>query len=274
MLRYLLYKIYHFLIHIPVLRRLFAYLNKKRILTYQYREQQKFSLHKDDLRHFEEKYFSQNGEDGIIQEIFRRIGTTDKFFLEFGMEDGQECNGRWPLEQHSWRGLWMDGSDSNIESAKQRFKDYPVQLLSTFITAENIVSLIKSQQVPHSFDFLTVDIDGNDYWVLLNILNAYFRPRVICVEYNSYYFAHQEWVMPYNPKHIWQGSRYFGASLKSLTLMLNQFDYELVCCDRQGINAFFVLKECIHNNFCEVNNVEYHYCCPKFHTFYWGHPAF
>jgi hypothetical protein len=64
---------------------------------------------------------------------------------------------------------------------------------------------------------LSIDIDGNDYWIweAINCVKA----RVVVIEYNAKFPPDFEWVMPYNPDHIWDGSDNYGASLKSLVLL-------------------------------------------------------
>ena len=104
----------------------------------------------------EAKVFSQYGEDGVINFIFSNIGTTDKYFVEFGTMNGDECATRFLFEAHHWKGLLMDGS--NEIAARSLHKE--------FIYAHNIVSLFEKYHVPKTFDFLSVDIDGHDYHVL------------------------------------------------------------------------------------------------------------
>src|SRR6202012_1345940 len=74
------------------------------------------------LNKHEYQVFSQNGEDGIIQEIFNRIGTTNKYFIEFGVEDGLECN-TINLLYKKWSGIWIEGSPELSKGIVNRFKD-------------------------------------------------------------------------------------------------------------------------------------------------------
>ena len=88
-----------------------------------------------DLARFEKKIYSQNGEDGVLQKIFTLIGTTNKYYVEFGVEDGRECNTR--ILRGSWTGLLMDGG----------YEDLEINLHQEFITAENVVDLFKKYDV-------------------------------------------------------------------------------------------------------------------------------
>src|SRR5690606_28043915 len=95
---------------------------------------------------------------------------------------------------------------------------------------------------PKELDLLSVDIDGNDYWVLKEILKEY-TPRVIVCEYNAYYKPPRRWVMKYNPDHTWDGTSYQGASLQSITNLCNGHNYALVATDSKGVNAFYVNRD-------------------------------
>ena len=107
----------------------------------------------EHLTVFEKRIFSQNGEDGIIAAIFAVIGTTDRYFVEFGVEDGAVCNTALLLRQ-GWKGLQMDSRDGNLPRIKREF-----------VSAENISTLFDKYGVPNVFDLLSIDIDGNDFWV-------------------------------------------------------------------------------------------------------------
>jgi len=189
------------------------------------------------------KIFSQSDEDGIIQEIFRRVGTTDKRFIEFGVEDGQECNTRLLL-MLGWTGMWLDGSAENVRRMDERGEGASTAAL--FITAENIDDALGSwaggaPHAPAQIDLLSIDIDGNDYWIWQAIRSI--NPRVVIIEYNAAYPPPIEFVVPYNPQAMWDRSNYFGASLASLARLGAQKGYGLVGCNLAGVNAFFVRED-------------------------------
>ena len=217
------------------------------------------------LNQFENQCFSQHGQDGIIREIFQRIGVTDKTFVEIGSGDGSENNSTYLLAK-GWKGFWIDGSASNIQSAEKQFaKPLSTGALKTrqaFITRENIADILHDLKVPVTFDFLSVDIDRNTYYVLEPL--ASFQPQVIAVEYNSSYLAGDEWVVDYDPNKIWNFTNYIGASLKSIELLMNRLGYNLVGCETIGVDAFFVRKDLTKNLFCQPYTAENHYEPPRF----------
>ena len=126
-----------------------------------------------------------------------------------------------------------------------------------FITKENIQEIFKESNVPIEFDLLSIDIDGNDYWVW-QALNQY-RPRVVIIEYNSTIGPSIEWIMKYNSEHSWDKTNYFGASLKALELLGQQKGYKLVGCNLAGINAFFVRDDLVEDKFTSPFTSENHF---------------
>jgi hypothetical protein len=213
------------------------------------------------LTRHEYKVFSQNGEDGIIAEIFRRIGTTNRMFVEFGVENGLENNTAFLLQQ-GWQGAWIEGSSACVASIRQAFSGViasrRLHVQQAFITAENIVSLFQAANVPAEFDILSIDIDGNDYHVW-NALAIAYRPRLVVVEYNSAFPPPVEWVKAYKADSIWDGTVNFSASLKSYERLATKHGYVLVGCDFHGINAFFVREDCAQEHFHTPASAEEHY---------------
>ena len=217
-----------------------------------------------DLKRLERygyKVYSQNEEDGMIAEIFNRIGTTNRFFIEFGVQNGLECNTHYLLFQ-GWEGVFMEGSAKYCEQIAKNFK-IPLEkgqltLLNAFITAENINDLISQTKAKDlvEIDLLSIDIDGNDYWVFeaINVI----KPRVVVIEINAKFPPPMEYIMPYNPNYVWNGGAAHGASLESITKLANSKGYNLVGMGLSGINAFFVRKDLCGDKFaddCSAKNL-------------------
>ncbi len=213
------------------------------------------------LTRFEAQVFSQGGEDGILQEIFRRIGATNKTFCEFGASDGVENNSAL-LVMLGWGGLWMEGDGAAVDRAKVRYADAVgkgrLLVQQQFVTAENIESLLSGAKLPPEFDLLSIDIDCNDYHVWERITK--YRPRVVVIEYNSTFPAGVDWVIPYDPKAVWdQRTTYFGASLSAMERLGRQKGYSLVACSLTGVNAFFVRDDLVGDKFSGPFTAEHHY---------------
>ena len=132
----------------------------------------------------------------------------------------------------SHNGLMMDHKDNCPSFIKQEF-----------ITAENINYLFKKYNVPHSFDLLSIDVDFNDYW-LWRAIESY-SARVVIIEYNSSIQPNCSQVVKYEPFANWDKTNYFGASLLALSKLGKKKGYDLVGCDDNGINAFFIKSEIV-----------------------------
>src|SRR5579871_308380 len=222
------------------------------------------------------KVYSQCDEDGIITEIFKRIGTGNRTFVEFGVETGIECNTA-KLLVEGWKGLWIDGSAANVAQIRNSLPDFLGQgrltVLESFINAENINALIQQGGFTDEIDLLSIDIDMNDYWVWKAI--EVVKPRVVVIEYNATLRPPMSVVVPYNPTQTWNGSNYFGASLEALTRLGRQKGYRLVGCSFSGANAFFVHDAFAGDHFLDPATAEEHYEPPRyfFAGLGAGHPA-
>ncbi len=233
----------------------------------------KYTLSKRLNKH-ESQVFSQNGEDGIIQEIFNRIGYTNKYFIEFGVENGLEGNST-NLLYKGWSGLWIEGSDKFCRQISDRFKDLMdegrLKVQNEFINAENIQSLFDKAGAPSEPDLLSIDIDYNDYYVWKAITK--YKPRVVVIEYNSVFRPDTHFVVKYNATRMWDKTSHFGASLLALEQLGNEKGYCLVGCVFTGSNAFFVRKDLIADLFESPYTAENHYEPNRDFLYYKaGHP--
>lgn len=211
------------------------------------------------ITHFHRSVYSQNGEDGILAEIFSRIKTTNKVFVEFGAH-GVKNNSTYLLIKN-WSGFWIGGGKKAKAAVSKNFDDVlqKQQLVfkETWIDAENIEDIFDAMHVPTAFDFLSIDIDGNDYWVWKAIKK--FSPRVVAIEYNATIPPSDVWIMNYNPHHVWNHTSYYGTSLKALEMLGKEKGYSLVGCDFSGCNAFFVRNDQNLSDFQEPFTAEFHY---------------
>ncbi len=217
------------------------------------------------ITHFHRSVFTQNGEDGIIEEIFNRIGVTNEFFVEFGVH-GVKNNSTFLLVK-GWNGLWIGGKDEGEKLVSKKFRSMiernKLLYRRSWITKDNIQDIFLQSNVPNEFDFLSIDLDGNDYWVWESINR--FSPRVVCIEYNASFPPNVSWIMSYNEKHRWDQSNYFGASLSALEHLGRRKGYELVGCDITGCNAFFVRKDQNLDLFESPFTAAHHYEPPRYH---------
>jgi hypothetical protein len=210
------------------------------------------------------KVYSQHDEDGIIQEIFRRIGASARTFVEFGVETGVECN-TVKLLVEGWRGLWIEANAQACNAIKANFdaflKEQRLTLTQSLVTAENINGLIEKAGFKGEIDVLSVDIDFNDYWVWKAI--EIVSPRVVAIEYNAGLRPPMSLTVPYQPNRAGDGTNFFGASLEALVRLGRQKNYRIVGCNISGSNAFFVREDLCADHFIEPATAEEHYEPPR-----------
>jgi len=222
------------------------------------------------------RIYSQNEEDGMIQEIFKRIGVTNKQFIEFGVGDGLENNTLALLFQ-GWSGLWIEGNSDYVkkicQGLPQTISSGQLKVVNSFITRDNINELITSNTDGSEIDLLSVDIDGNDAHVLSAIQNT--TSRVIIIEYNSKFPPPISYCMKYDVNHVWKLDDSYGASLSYLVELLAERGYSLVGCSLAGVNAFFVRNDLVGDKFQAPFTAEQHYepARSEFSQPANGHPA-
>lgn len=200
------------------------------------------------IENFGYKVYSENDEDGILQELFRRIGTETKEFIEFGVGNGLECNSHYLLHC-GWHGLWIEGDSSSCRQIGYRFrpviKTGRLKVKHAFITRENIDKLIacnrNADRKESAPDFMSIDIDGNDWYVWEAVKSV--RPRLVCIEYNGKFPPDMNWKQAYDRKHKWDHTDWQGASLKAMELLGRKKGYVLVGTNLRGANAFFVRED-------------------------------
>jgi hypothetical protein len=220
------------------------------------------------------KIFSQSDEDGIIDEIFARIGTESRFFIEIGAGIGWE-NNTCALLYKGWRGVWVEAGHSNIATIRRGFSEPlstgRLRLMDNFVTREFGAEALKEWPSLNGVDLFSLDIDGND----LHVLAAFeeIKARLIIVEYNAKFRPPIEWVMPYDPTYVWDGTDLSGASLSAWCELLERKNYSLVGCNISGVNAFFVRNDLIGDKFKAPYSAENHYETARYWlgAFFSGH---
>lgn len=183
-----------------------------------------------NLREYENRVTSQQGEDGVIQKILQEIGVTNQIAVEFGALDGETDN-TFLLKRMSWRVFQMNGEPRTPDIHK------------AWITAENCNDIFKQLSIPKEFDVLSIDVDFNDYYIWEALE---YRPRLLVIEFNASIPPTESRVVKYEPHRHWDGTNYFGASLLALEKLSKKKGYSLVYVENMGVNAFFVRDDCLN----------------------------
>lgn len=188
------------------------------------------------LTPFELRVFSQNGEDGVLAEILRRVGESSRFFVEIGAA-GSEANCVLLADVFGWSGLFVDASQRQYDRLLRKYAaSGDVAVRRAFVSAANVESVLAEAGVPPEPDVLSIDIDGDDYYVW-EAIDAH-RPRIVVIEYNAALGAERRLVQARGRPQ--DGTAFAGASIRALESLAERKGYRLVHTELTGNNAFFV----------------------------------
>lgn len=233
-------------------------------------EQRQISQYCTEVNEAEFRVFSQWGEDGIIQYLINHIQIDRKLFVEFGVENYTESNTRFLVTNNCWSGLVIDGSEENIAYIKKDVIYWARNLKAecAFITKDNINELIANSGISGDIGLLSVDIDGNDYWIWDAIKGI--SPRIVICEYNSLFGHTSKVTTPYDPDFVrgvaHYSKVYYGPSIAALCDLASRKGYSLVAGNSAGNNVFFVRNDVIgglkvlssQDAYCRSQFREYH----------------
>jgi hypothetical protein len=213
------------------------------------RIEQRQTAQSSDFREAEFRVFSQWGEDGIVQYLLKHVTVERPIFVEFGVENYTESNTRFLLTNNRWAGLVLDGSAENIDYIKRDAIYWATNLKAehAFITKENINELLSRNGIAGDIGLLSVDIDGNDYWVWQAIDKI--TPRIVICEYNSHFGATAQVTVPYRADFVRDAAHfskiYYGASVGAFCSLAASKGYSLVAYNAAGNNIFFARNDVV-----------------------------
>ncbi len=199
------------------------------------------------LKDAEFSVFSQFGEDGIINWLINRLPQVNKVFLEIGTEDYWESNTRFLLKNNNWKGYLIEASKEAVSKIKKQqiYWKHNLKAIQSFIDKDNINELVSNNIIEKEIGLLSIDIDGNDYWVMKEISNL--SPAIVICEFNSIYGDIHELTVPYDKnfsrsnKHY--SNLYFGCSIRAIIKLMDKKNYTFIGTGSMGINAFFIKNE-------------------------------
>lgn len=201
----------------------------------------------ENIQDAEFKVFSQFGDDGIIQYLIRAVGPVPDRFIEFGVESYRESNTRFLLINDNWQGLILDGNAEHLERIRQDsiYWRHELKAVHAFVDRDNINQLFRDNGFTGPIGILSIDIDGNDYWVWQAIDSV--DPAIVIAEYNSVFGSSLAVTVPYDRDFVrtraHHSNLFWGASLNALCRLAEIKGYAFVGSNGHGNNAYFVKKE-------------------------------
>jgi len=189
--------------------------------------------------------FSQNGEDGILEVLRKKLIKSNRYFIEIGSADGIENNSGWLVVAEKYNGLMIEGSPALVERARRMVVGFSigVECHNMFVTKES-VQVLKKISFHQDPDVFSLDIDGNDYYIAEALFQSGFRPKIFVVEYNSVYGPDRSMTVEYKPDFLFTREHsshlYYGVSIMGWRNFFDRHGYRFVTVDRNGVNGFFV----------------------------------
>lgn len=182
--------------------------------------------------------YSQSGEDGVLEEIFKILPDQNNWCVEFGAWDGKHLSNTYNLiKNKGWYGVLIEGSKKRFGELNNTYKGntnvIAVNKMVDYEGPTSIDSILGQTAIPIDFDLISIDIDGNDYHIWDSII--IYKPKMVVIEFNNTIPNDIEFIQEKNVK-VNQGN-----SLLSLTKLAKTKDYELICVT--DCNAFYVRKE-------------------------------
>jgi hypothetical protein len=199
------------------------------------------------LGDYEFKVFSEWGEDGLIQYLVNTVPIHRKIFVEFGIQNYQESNTRFLLQKDNWTGLVMDCSGDDMTDLKNSalYARFNLMAIQARVERENVNDLLIANGISGTIGLLSIDIDGNDYWIWDAITSI--SPQIVICEYNSLFGPSRKITVPYRPDfdrmQAHYSGLYFGASIAALSGLATEKNYSLIASNSNGSNLFFVRND-------------------------------
>jgi hypothetical protein len=220
------------------------------ILTAKILIHQQKSIKSNNINDYEFRVFSQFGDDGIIQYLIDNleIKKNERKFIEIGVGDYSESNTRFLLMKDYWEGLILDGS-KQILRVKEKYYDLmwknKLKVGCEWITKDNINDVIQKYKFDNDVGVLSIDVDGNDYWIWKNI--NIIKPIIVIIEYNSLFGKKNKTLVPYLENFqrysAHKSGLYWGSSISALVDLGKSKGYDLVGGNSAGVNLYFVRND-------------------------------
>lgn len=206
-----------------------------------------------------QKIFSHHGQDGILAEIFRRIGVGGSRFVEIGAAPMKNNSNLLLLK--GWRGLWVGAElpqDEKLPANHQiLLREGNLKICRKVVNRDNARTLLSSRSFAEDLDLISIGVDYNTHHIFTDLLSL--QPRVFCVSYNGMLPADLDWAAPYDAKAEWDGTTLFGSTLGTLSTAAEAGGYSLVACELSGTDAFFVRHDLLNDRFLKPGDAMFHW---------------
>jgi len=203
--------------------------------------------------------YSQGGEDGIIDYLASQITNPNQYFVEIGSSNGVANNTAFLALAKKYSGLMVEGDKRTSNASKLFYSIFNKAVLckDIFVSLKNVNNLITLFRYSDP-DILSLDIDGNDYYILQALLLNRILPKVVVVEYNATMGPDACISIPYTEDFDYSTAHpsrlYYGASFTAWNLLLESYNYTHITVDSNGVNSFYVRLDCMAPDFSALSH--------------------
>lgn len=176
----------------------------------------------------------------MIRRYLEALGVTTGFAVDIAAGDGRTMSNTLALFEKGWTGLAVERDPVAFAKLAKAYESFDVSLSRMAVAPSTVADLLRSHGVPHSFTFLSLDIDGYDSFVLREIL-SHFRPRLVCTEINETIPPPLRFTVKWSPEFAWAGDHFFGQSISLVSDLAEEMDYVLL--ELNYCNAFLAPRE-------------------------------
>jgi hypothetical protein len=186
--------------------------------------------------------FSEFNEEQILLKYINQLlaDKHSRIAVDIGAADGIRRSNTYALFRNGWKGLGVECDNRQASKLALAYKNFPhVAVSRCRVTPNNVVPMLQDYGIEPNFSVLSLDIDGNDYWVL-DALLQHFRPRLIVTEVNEKIPPPIKFVVKYNPDFQLR-HHFYGYSIMKLEELTDRHNYSLL--ELEYNNAFLAPKE-------------------------------
>jgi len=187
--------------------------------------------------------FTYHGEDGILLYLLTKMENVPTTFVDIGAGDCIKSNCSNLVVHYDWQGVFIDQNKKQLAVGKRFYqskinKGASLKFLEKTITKDNVNSVVQETGITGEVGLLSIDIDGNDYWIWKAV--EIIQPRIVIIE-AKVEFGERSIVVPYGDNnHHTADKMYNGASVEALRKLGLEKGYKLAGANKQGYNLFFV----------------------------------
>jgi len=196
--------------------------------------------------------YSHNDEQQYIDGLITTLQLQDTTYVDIGASDGIEMSNTYFLAQRGWQGICVEYNQEKYNALIRNYGSYTnVKCMHRKATPDTVLDILDGN-IPKTFSFLNLDIDGYDYFVLDKLLSNY-RPTIICTEINEKIPPPIKFTVLYSDSYYWSNALFFGQSISQVQQLCNDHNYSIINVE---YNNVFLINNDIQHSFTTLSPLD------------------